>query len=82
MSWNDEVITPTSIGTVRYMFTDADGTGTGYSGSGKLQLLDADGDVLRNATFVDIVPSLTQAEKDGLVAMFERLRALAETELL
>lgn len=80
--WQDEVEQPASVGIVKYQFQDTDGTTPGYSASAIVQLLGTGGDIIRQARITDLVTHLTTAERDGLIAMMERLRALANTELV
>jgi hypothetical protein len=82
MIWEDEIEVPAAVGILRYGFTDIDGTTPGYAATATVQLLDDTDNVIRQARIANLVQHLTTAERDGLIAMMTRLRALAVTELI
>lgn len=83
--FDDSRPVPTAIGRLAYNFFD-DTYETpgidGYSADVFVELRDAENTVLRTVRVADLTQHLTTTEKQQLGAMFARLRALAETELL
>lgn len=72
---------PTTIGLIRIVLLDGDGSNPSRSINGRIDIHDQDGVFLRKWEG-DVKPHLTASQLNGLIAFLDAMRAKAEAELL
>ena len=74
---------PVAIGRIRVsLIDDTHIAPNDYKAGAYCELLIADGSVIDTVSVKNLTPHLTTAEKQAFAAFFERIRPLAESELI
>lgn len=73
--------TPTTIGKIRYVFTDGDGSASSRSARFNLDVYDQNGELMQTMRG-DLLKYLTTQETNQIVSFMNNKRAQAEAEIL
>ena len=74
---------PVAIGRIRVsLIDDTHIAANDYKAGAYCELLVADGSVIETVSVKNLMPHMTTAEKQAFAAFFERIRPIAESELI